>query len=595
MLSPASKTETKPEENQDKKEKSAELEETKDKVAPIVDSSKGTSEIPTQNLHTETETPGDSSKNTEAVSDSSLGAIPKTPAKNAPASPPRGFVSYSIPNTPPRSSPSPDSAPKTAEGLSPNKPNKKRRRTRSRNPSLSPSPGRGFVVPGFTGHGGANTKMTVAELMDASKGITNMALAHEIAVDKDFTLTKLEPSNPMETTIKAMMQKAFWDLLSDELAQEPPCYNQALQLFSEVKTLLVSNLLPQHGKLKEQIEGTLDLILIKQQIDAGTLEFEKYAGYVLGVMASLCAPARDEKIAELKATTKIVPLFKGILDTLELMKIDMANFTIQQARPLIVSKGVEYEKKKFQEFLDTVDDGLISTREWLVRHAPTQEEIDDPKYKKLLGARVLNEAFVEILEWDDYFPLPETLTMDAKRIVGLRDQVERISVSTAAILVSFSLMNQFIVPQDSQKLKEQIKKDIDILLQDFYEDSDLLILLPNVGLQIVKNVNEYLESKSKPVLSKETADALCQQIEGLEDPNQRIRDIVQKRILEFNKQIISGGFKQGMQVPPGLTLCQQDLANIAGAFVRLVNYNKQVFGDHYNSIIENHCLFRPEA
>ncbi len=37
-------------------------------------------------------------------------------------------------------------------------------------------------------------------------------------------------------------------------------------------------------------------------------------------------------------------------------------------------------------------------------------------------------------------------------------------------------------------------------------------------------------------------------IEGLEDPNQRIRDIVQKRILEFNKQIISGGFKQGMQV-----------------------------------------------
>ncbi len=32
---------------------------------------------------------------------------------------------------------------------------------------------------------------------------------------------------------------------------------------------------------------------------------------ILGVMGSLCAPARDEKIAELKATTKIVPLFKG--------------------------------------------------------------------------------------------------------------------------------------------------------------------------------------------------------------------------------------------------------------------------------------------
>ena len=26
--------------------------------------------------------------------------------------------------------------------------------------------------------------------------------------------------------LQAMMQKAFWDLLSDELAQVPPCYNQ---------------------------------------------------------------------------------------------------------------------------------------------------------------------------------------------------------------------------------------------------------------------------------------------------------------------------------------------------------------------------------
>jgi hypothetical protein len=31
-----------------------------------------------------------------------------------------------------------------------------------------------------------------------------------------------------------------------------------------------------------------------------------------------------------------------------------------------------------------------------MRHAPTQEEIEDPKYKKLLGARVLNEAFTEV-------------------------------------------------------------------------------------------------------------------------------------------------------------------------------------------------------
>ena len=49
--------------------------------------------------------------------------------------------------------------------------------------------------------------------------------------------------------------------------------------------------------------------------------------------------------------------------------------------------------------------------------------------------RILGEAFVELLEWDDYFVLPETLAMDAKRIIALRDAVERMAVSTGVILL----------------------------------------------------------------------------------------------------------------------------------------------------------------
>jgi len=53
-------------------------------------------------------------------------------------------------------------------------------------------------------------------------------------------------------------------------------------LLEEIKELLISLLLPQHGKLREKIDEVLDTALIQQQIDAGTLEFEKYAGYILG-------------------------------------------------------------------------------------------------------------------------------------------------------------------------------------------------------------------------------------------------------------------------------------------------------------------------
>lgn len=470
---------------------------------------------------------------------------------------------------------------------------KKRRRTRSHGTSLSPSPGRGFFVPGFSKEG--EKSMTLTELMDASKGLTNMALAHEIAVDKDFSLQKIQPANEVEKQVKEIMQRAFWDLLEDQLKADPPQYSQAISLLTEIKGMLYSILVsPQHDKLKEKIEGILDIEVIQQQIDNECLEFEKYAGYILGIMGMLCAPVRDERLAELKEMTDVVPLFRGIMDLLEQMKLDMANFTIQQVRPVIVSQSVEYEQKKFREFLDSQDDGLASTREWLVRHAPSKEETEDPKYRKLLGQRVLNESFSEILEWDEYYPLPETLVMDQKRIFQLRDKVERVSVSTAVILLSFSNLNSLIIPMDSQKVKETIKKHIDILLLDFYEDSDLLQILPNVAVQVIKDVNDYLEEKKKDKLSDSMMEDLTNQITSLEDPNQRIRDLLQKRIVDFCKQVISGNMKN-IQVPPGLTICKNDLGDIAGHFVRLVNYNKNVFGEFYNEIIENHCIFKVEA
>ncbi len=92
----------------------------------------------------------------------------------------------------------------------------------------------------------------------------------------------------------------------------------------------------------------------------------------------------------------------------------------------------------------------------------------------MLANRVLTEAFVELLEWDEYHGWPETLTMDAQRFLTLRDQLERTAVSTAVILLTFSNISGFVVPAHAQELKITIKKDIDVLLDEFNDDTDLL-------------------------------------------------------------------------------------------------------------------------
>lgn len=69
-------------------------------------------------------------------------------------------------------------------------------------------------------------------------------------------------------------------------------------------------LLPQHQRLKDQISEVLDLALIKQQMENGFFDFDYYAKYITDTMARLCAPARDEKIAEIRAINDVVPKFK---------------------------------------------------------------------------------------------------------------------------------------------------------------------------------------------------------------------------------------------------------------------------------------------
>lgn len=43
---------------------------------------------------------------------------------------------------------------------------------------------------------------------------------------------------------------------------------------------------------------------------------------------------------------------RAIFSVLDLMKVDMANFAVSSIRPHLMQQSVEYERSKFQEFLE---------------------------------------------------------------------------------------------------------------------------------------------------------------------------------------------------------------------------------------------------
>jgi len=103
---------------------------------------------------------------------------------------------------------------------------------------------------------------------------------------------------------------------------------------------------------------------------------------------------------------------REILAVLEVMVLDMANFTISVMRPHIKQQSVTYERSKFEEVRRTQEaagiDGLEYTREWLERSYDVVE--DHVEGQAMYGTtltdvqgtpvNVLHGAYIELLNWE---------------------------------------------------------------------------------------------------------------------------------------------------------------------------------------------------
>uniref|UniRef100_A0A3B4F999 T-complex 11 n=1 Tax=Pundamilia nyererei TaxID=303518 RepID=A0A3B4F999_9CICH len=200
---------------------------------------------------------------------------------------------------------------------------------------------------------GSPPTASLSSLMELENCVSNMSLAHEIVVNRDFCFKPRNPStDSLEGRVTEIVHRAFWDSLQEQLNSDPPNYSHAVLLLQEVKTMLQSLLLPAHVRLRSQLDEVLDMDLIGQEVDHGALDLHRLAEFVINTMASLCAPVRDPEVRALRDLKEPVELLREIFRVLGLMKTDMVNFTIQSLRPHLMQQAIQYERAKFQQILD---------------------------------------------------------------------------------------------------------------------------------------------------------------------------------------------------------------------------------------------------
>lgn len=405
-----------------------------------------------------------------------------------------------------------------------------------------------------------------------------MALAHEIAVNNDFKLEPYQPpENSVEKIVKDTMHRAFWDILKSQLESTPPVYTHALVLLNDIKEAFQSIFLENNKKALDRVNELLDADLIQQQAEKGVLDFKSYSSFIVRVMSLACAPIRDEAVAKLKEIDDVVELFKGILETLELMKLDMANCILNAARSEVVANSVSYEKQKFKEYLEFYKDGFPATEAWLERNLSADESTPANVDKKVKD--IIFNAYMELLDWKTDNAFPEFFSMDQERLMALQGR----AIKTCACASALAIASGIPIISQSAETKKDLAKAIELILQNVKSNKDLEDALQNVWLQIrtvlVKRLQEV--QKTLDAETESTVKAHILKIASSEDSP--VRKLMWKRLFTFIQLVLRSNI--AVPPPPGYQDFAEELENLGQAFRRVTYYNYAVYNEYYNEII----------
>ncbi|KAM7127536.1 T-complex protein 11-like protein 2 isoform 1-T4 [Ciconia maguari] len=448
--------------------------------------------------------------------------------------------------------------------------------------------------------------ITFDELMAAARNLTDLTLAHEIAVNANFCIKDEDfPRNSFAGTVKQIVHKAFWDHLESELNEDPPEYEHAIKLFEEIKEILLSFLTPGANRMQNQICEVLDTDLIRQQAEHNAVDIHGLANYIINTMGKLCAPIRDNDIKQLKATDNIVELLRQIFRVLDLMKVDMANYTIQNLRPYLQRHLVDYERTKFQEILEETPSALDLTTEWIkesmedelssISDESSSSPGADSSSKPIISPTlVLNNGYLKLLQWDYHKTIPETLITDEVRLQELREKLNQLKIIACVCLITNNTVGAAIV--DVPDFADQLKRISVPLLEGMNKKTfDLKEALNAIGVQICSKVNRSLTERGLPALNEEMQSNLMGQIAHIVEENNPVSSLIDKRIQFFMRSFLAlPSFQKCLPtMPGGLSVIQTEMEFVGSQYASIVNFNKQVYGPFYANILRK--LLFPEA
>jgi len=114
--------------------------------------------------------------------------------------------------------------------------------------------------------------------------------------------------------------------------------------------------------------------------------------------------------------------------------------------------------------------------------------------------------------------------------------------------------------------------------------------MKNISEQVIKVTNEYLSKHDKKQLSESVENCLKTLILDFSSKTlneNSVYKLLFSRYIDFLQSILTKRAQGPVKLPQGMSLMEKELLENTGTFLRLVTFNKNVFGNYYGEIIEN--------
>ncbi|KAI9340390.1 T-complex 11 [Zopfochytrium polystomum] len=415
-------------------------------------------------------------------------------------------------------------------------------------------------------------------------------LAHELVLDPEFSLKKPEIPK-FEKAVRDSVRKLYFDSVRESFEKED--FSLYIpELVNEIRQKLMA-MLPENSSIITELNDRLNPEDIYRSLAARALDVKELLAYIISKMSLLCAPIRDGSIRGISASLEEVPsspgfvaIVESILELLDDMRLDLANFRLFSLRPVLKNIAAEYERARFASALENGTVHLDRTREWLVRSVTQYGDqgglAGEGRENRFIA--VFHSAITGLVfEWSpphhdkaskSLSVLPETMAMDVERIDRFRNEGQKLCIVAVLVMLSLNVVPEL---RGDHAFAVRLKESLVTLLRD----TDGLSI-ENISAELCRQMSVSLERKKRKLeeSKQHLVKRMVQKTVAADDP---VFDLVRRRIMSVVvAHLATGRFPHDAVERAGLAAVRMELENLSTAVCLWARFNGEVYSRYYD-------------